>query len=46
MHHYHFKLYALDQELDLQPGIDKAELMAALKGHVLSEAEIVYTYER
>ncbi len=45
-HHYHFKLYAVDQELDLEPGIAKAELMAALKGHVLSEAEIVYTYER
>jgi hypothetical protein len=45
-HHYHFKLYALDAELALNPGIDKDALLEALDGHVLAEAELVGTYER
>lgn len=46
LHHYHFKLYALDATLDLGPGADKKRLLAAMKGHVLAEAEVVGTYER
>ncbi|NLF02837.1 MAG: YbhB/YbcL family Raf kinase inhibitor-like protein [Anaerolineales bacterium] len=45
-HHYHFKLYALDKELELQAGADKAALLAAMKGHILAEAELIGTYER
>lgn len=45
-HHYHFKLYALDMELDVQPGIDKTSLLKAMQGHVLAEAEVVGTYHR
>jgi Raf kinase inhibitor-like YbhB/YbcL family protein len=45
-HHYHFKLYALDTPLAVGPGLDKAQLMAAMSGHVLSHAELVGTYER
>jgi Raf kinase inhibitor-like YbhB/YbcL family protein len=45
-HHYHFKLYALDKKLDLQPGATKQQLLDAMKGHVLGEGEIVGTYER
>ena len=45
-HHYHFKLYALDAELSLGPGADKAELLAAMEGHILAKAELVGTYER
>ncbi len=45
-HHYRFKLYALDTELDLQAGATKDELLRAMKGHVLAEGELVGTYER
>jgi len=45
-HRYFHKLYALDAVLpDLQnPG--KAELEAAMKGHVLAEAQLVGTYQK
>lgn len=46
VHHYHFKLYALDAELDLDAGADKLVLLAAMQGHVLSEGELVGTYRR
>jgi Raf kinase inhibitor-like YbhB/YbcL family protein len=45
-HHYHFKLYALDAELDAKAGLDKTELLKAIKGHVLATAELIGTYER
>jgi hypothetical protein len=45
-HHYHFKLYALDTQLDLNEAVDKAALMNAIKGHTLAETELVGTYER
>ena len=45
-HHYHFKLYMLDARLDLAPGATKAELLKAMKGHVLAEAELIGTYGR
>jgi Raf kinase inhibitor-like YbhB/YbcL family protein len=46
IHHYHFKLYALDKRLDLAPAATKQQLLEAMKGHVLGEAELVGTYER
>ena len=46
VHHYHFKVYALDTELDLPPGATKEQLLGAMKGHVLAEGELVGTYER
>jgi Raf kinase inhibitor-like YbhB/YbcL family protein len=45
-HHYHFKLYALDEDLGLKPGLDRASLLKAIKGHVLAEGELVGTYSR
>lgn len=45
-HHYQFRLYALDKRLDLPPGETKQQLLDAMKGHVLAEAEHVGTYER
>jgi Raf kinase inhibitor-like YbhB/YbcL family protein len=45
-HHYHFKLYALDAQLDLEAGATKEQLLAAMKGHVLAEAVLIGTYER
>jgi hypothetical protein len=46
VHHYHFKLYALDTVLDLPEGTMLAGLSAAIAGHILAEAELVGTYER
>jgi Raf kinase inhibitor-like YbhB/YbcL family protein len=45
-HHYHFKLYALDQPLGLENGATKTELLKATEGHVLAQGELVGTYER
>jgi hypothetical protein len=45
-HHYHFKLYALDTELNLFGQVDKDTVLNATQGHVLAEAELVGTYER
>jgi Raf kinase inhibitor-like YbhB/YbcL family protein len=46
VHHYHFRLYALDAELDAGPGLSKAKLLKAMEGHVLAQGELVGTYER
>ncbi len=46
LHHYHFTLYALRSPLNLPPGIQKAQLLAAMHDHVLARASIVGTYER
>jgi len=46
VHRYYFKLYALDEPLNLAPGASKEELLASMEGHVLAEAELVGTYER
>ena len=45
-HRYFHRLYALDTELDLEPGIGREELQAAMDGHLLGEARLVGSYER
>lgn len=45
-HHYYFKLYALDTNLDLAPGADKKALLNAMSGHILAEGELIGTYQR
>lgn len=45
-HHYHFRLYALDQKLKTAAGLDKPSLLALMKGHVLATGELIGTYER
>ena len=45
-HHYHFVVYALDQALDLKPGLTRPELLQAMAGHVIGQGEIVPTYQR
>ena len=46
LHHYHFKLYALDTKLDLAPSATKDELLKAIQGHVLAQGELIGTYQR
>ncbi len=45
-HRYFFKLYALDKELDLEPGAAKDALLKAMEGHMIEEAQIMGTFER
>jgi Raf kinase inhibitor-like YbhB/YbcL family protein len=45
-HHYHFVVYALDANLDLKPGLNRAELLTAIQGHVIGRGELVAIYER
>lgn len=45
-HRYFFKLYALDTTLSHLDRPTKAELLAAMQGHVLAEAQIVGTYQK
>lgn len=46
LHAYHFTIYALDADLDLAPGLNKAELMAAMEGHILGTGMLMGHYER
>jgi Raf kinase inhibitor-like YbhB/YbcL family protein len=46
LHSYHFKLYALDQDLDLRGGLLKAELLEVIEGHVLAKGELIGRYSR
>src|SRR5882724_871111 len=40
-HHYTFQLYALDTKLSLGPDATRAQIMAAMDGHVLAKAVLV-----
>ena len=44
-HRYFFKVYALDIPLEA-PGITRFELLAAMKGHIIAQCELVGTYEK
>ena len=46
IHHYEFYLYALDAMLDLPIASGKAELEAAMQGHVIEQTKLVGLYER
>ena len=46
VHHYHFKVYALDTPLNVKPCLEKEQLEAAMKSHILAEGELIGTYER
>ena len=46
VHHYHFVVYALDTDLGLRPGLTRADLLAAIQGHVIGQGELVALYER
>jgi Raf kinase inhibitor-like YbhB/YbcL family protein len=45
-HRYYFKLYALGTMLDLAPGATKDQLLAAMKGHILAEGQLMGRYGR
>lgn len=45
LHAYHFRVYALDDELDLEPGLNKDQLLEAMDGHVLATGMLMGHYE-
>jgi Raf kinase inhibitor-like YbhB/YbcL family protein len=45
-HRYHFQIFALDATLDVPAGADRDAVLAAAKGHVLAEGELVGTYDQ
>lgn len=46
IHRYFFKLYALDTILNLDAGINKAELLSAMDGHIIFETQLMGKYSR
>ena len=46
LHAYHFRVYALDADLDLPAGLNKAQLLEAVDGHVLATGMLMGHYER
>jgi len=45
-HRYFFRIYALDNMLDLKPDAIRAQLEEAMKGHILAESELMGRFER
>jgi len=45
-HRYFFKRYALDTGLNLDSGITKDQLLKAMQGHILAEAQLMGKYKR
>lgn len=46
VHQYHFIVYALDAPLDVQPGLNKTQLLEAMNCQIIGQGELVATYER
>lgn len=45
-HRYFFRVFALDGELDLLAGSTKEELLNAMKGHIIAEADLMGLYQK
>ena len=45
-HHYTFTVYALDAELPLAEGLNRNQLMEAIKGHIIGQGALISLYER
>jgi hypothetical protein len=43
-HRYFFKIFALDIKLELKPSARRAELDAAMRGHILAQGELMARY--
>ena len=44
-HHYQFKLYALDQMLDLSEQADREDVLKAMEGHVVAQSTLTGLYQ-
>ena len=45
-HRYRFRVYALDERLDLRTGASRAEFDDAIDGHILAEGQLTGMYGR
>ena len=45
-HRYYFRIFALDQALNLHPGAKRKELDTAMKGHVIAQSELMGRYTK
>ncbi|HEX8898297.1 MAG TPA: YbhB/YbcL family Raf kinase inhibitor-like protein [Chthoniobacterales bacterium] len=45
-HRYFFKIFALDQKLNLHAGAKRKELDAAMKGHVIAQGQLMGRYTK
>lgn len=46
VHRYFFRLYALDKILDLEEGVIKKDLLNAMNGHIIAQADLIGKFER
>jgi len=46
VHHYYFWLYALDTDVDLEPGADREECLAAIEDYVIEQSRLIGTYQK
>jgi len=46
VHHYYFKLFAVEAHLVVEPGLDKKTILAEISDHVLDQGVLMGTYER
>ncbi|MGI8904206.1 MAG: YbhB/YbcL family Raf kinase inhibitor-like protein [Solirubrobacteraceae bacterium] len=44
-HHYYFWVYALDEDLDLPPGLERSALLARIEDHVIEQARLIGTFK-
>jgi Raf kinase inhibitor-like YbhB/YbcL family protein len=44
-HHYYFWVYALDENLEFPPGLDRLALIEQIEDHVIEQARLVGTYK-
>jgi Raf kinase inhibitor-like YbhB/YbcL family protein len=45
-HRYYFRIYALDNNLDLEEGVDKKTVEKAMKDHIIAKDVLMGRYER
>lgn len=46
VHHYYFRVYALDAPTKREPGVSRVDLYRAMRRHIVRVAEVMGTYER
>ena len=45
-HHYYFKIYALDKELNITAGENKNALLEGMNGHIVATGELMGRYKK
>ena len=45
-HHYNFSLHALDNRIELPVGTTRSNILDAIKGHIVAQAQLTGIYQR